>query len=312
MRSFVIDTDTASDDAVALLFAAHDPSITIRAVTVVAGNVPLPYALINALSTLALVGRHDVEVYAGRDAPIVRPLETAQFVHGEDGMAAVELTEPRRNVETEHAVDALRRFAGEGGHTLVTLGPLTNVAAALLIEPDLLNRFEHTYMMAGAPDGHGNVNEIGEYNVWADPEAAAIVFNAPGTKTMVGWNISRLFAVVTEEEQARLRGIKPLGQFICDINRVVAEFCRDITGLSGYDLPDPVTMHVALDESIITHATDCVVRVIAGNDPRTRGATIVDNRFGIGETPNVRVVWAIDEDRFKQRLFDVAGDAKVS
>jgi purine nucleosidase len=306
MRSFVIDTDTASDDAVALLFAVLDPTIAIRAVTVVAGNVPLPFAVRNALGTLALAGRHDIEVYAGRDAPILRPLHTAQDVHGEDGMASVGLPTPQRAIETEHAVDALRRLAHEGGHTLVTLGPLSNIASALLVEPDLLTRFEHTYLMAGAPDGHGNVNELGEYNVWADPEAASIVFNAPGDKTMIGWNISRLYAVVTEPEQETLRTLGPLGSFICDINRVVFEFCRDVTGLAGYDLPDPIAMHVALDESIVVRSEHVVLGITTGDDPASRGHSFIDRRANIDRSPNVRVIWEVDEAAFKRRLTQVA------
>jgi purine nucleosidase len=306
VRSFVIDTDTASDDAVALLFAALDPTITIRAVTVVAGNVPLAYAVRNALGTLALIGRHDIEVYAGRDAPILRRLETAQDVHGEDGMASVALPTPHRGFEAEHAVDALRRLAHEGGHTLVTLGPLSNIASALLVEPDILTRFEHTYLMAGAPDGHGNVNTLGEFNVWADPEAASIVFNAPGDKTMIGWNISRLYAVVTEPEQEVLRALGPLGEFICDINRVVFEFCRDVTGLAGYDLPDPIAMNVALDESIITRSEHVILGVTTGDDEVSRGHTYIDRRAGRSQQPNVRVVWEVDEAKFKARLASVA------
>jgi purine nucleosidase len=301
-RSFVIDTDTASDDAVALLFAVLDPTITVRAITVVAGNVPLPIALENAGATLALVGRNDIPIHAGREAPILRPLETAQFVHGEDGMGGAALPTPMRYIEAEHAVDAMRRYAHEGGHTLVTLGPLSNVAAALLIEPDLLTRFEHTYLMAGSPDGHGNVNVLGEYNVWADPEAAAIVFDAPGAKTMIGWNISRLYAVVTPPEQEALRAAGPIGAFICDINAVVNRYCRD-TGLPGYDLPDPIAMHVALDPSIVTQSER--VRLAISCEPTTRGASFIDKRLTAGQ-PNLTVVWEVDEAAFKARLLHVA------
>jgi purine nucleosidase len=302
-RSFVIDTDTASDDSVALLFALLDPTIDISALTIVAGNVPLDSAVLNALATLALVDRHDIAVYAGRAAPIMRELETAQFVHGVDGMGGAVLPVPKRAVEGEHAVDALRRFGNGGGHTLVTLGPLSNVAAALLIDPDLLTRFEHTYLMAGSPDGHGNVNMLGEYNVWADPEAAAIVFNAPGAKTMIGWNISRLYAVVTPTEQDALRAAGPVGEFICDINAVVDQYCRD-TGLRGYDLPDPIAMHVALDPSIVTHAEDVFLTISC--EPGTRGASIIDKRYDPTRSPNTRVVWEVDEAKFKQRLLQVA------
>lgn len=301
-RSLVIDTDTASDDAVALLLAVRDETVDIRAVTVVAGNVPIDLAVRNAIITLDLCGAGDVPVYAGMAGPASRPLETAQFVHGENGMGSASLPEPSREPDAREAVDALVEIARDdpGRHDLVTLGPLTNIAAALDVDPDFLTRFRHTYLMAGAPDGVGNVNALGEYNVWADPEAAATVLAAAGSKTMVGWNISRLYAVLTSEEQDRLRQTGPLGEFVVSINDVVDAGAREL-GLAGFDLPDPVTMAVALDESIIEEATD--EWLVVGLDEPTRGCTIPDRRFQ-RPSPNIRVVWKVDEAAFKRRLFD--------
>ena len=240
-RSLVIDTDTASDDAVAIVLAARDPEVAIRMVTVVAGNVPLDLAVRNAIVTLDLVDHCSVPVHAGADQPLRRPLETAQSVHGEDGMGGADLPTPSRRPSTEVAVEALLRVAADepGQHGLVTLGPLTNIAMALNENPDLLTRFTHTYLMAGSPDGVGNMNALGEYNVWADPEAASIVFDADGAKTMIGWNISRTYAVMAPQETARLRSCGRLGEFAVDINAEVDRFCRG-RGLVGMDLPDPV------------------------------------------------------------------------
>ncbi|NUT40093.1 MAG: nucleoside hydrolase, partial [Thermoactinospora sp.] len=176
----VIDTDTGSDDAVALLMAARDPGATIEAVTAVAGNVPLPVATRNALITLELAGSGEVPVHAGCARPLLRPLATAQHVHGADGMSGAPLPDPVGAPTGEHAVDALLRLARERGPelTLVTLGPMTNVAAALVRDRHLLRRFRRTYCMAGAADACGNITASAEFNVWADPEAAAIVCDA--------------------------------------------------------------------------------------------------------------------------------------
>ena len=301
-RSFVIDTDTASDDAVALMLATA-ADIDIAAVTVVAGNVPLDLAIRNAIVTLDLCGVSDVPVYAGASRPLARPLDTAQFVHGDDGMGGAPLPEPSRGATAGDAVEVLIELANEapGRHTLVTLGPLTNVAAALALEPELLTRFAHTFMMAGSPDGVGNVNVAGEYNVWADPEAATAVLAAEGSKTMIGWNISRQFAVVTPPENERLIAAGPLGRFTADINADVDRYCREVSGLDGYDLPDPVAMAVAIDESIITEAT--VEAMVVGLDQPSRGAVLLDRRAERA-TPNCRVVWAVDEAAFKTRLLD--------
>jgi purine nucleosidase len=299
-RSIVIDTDTASDDAIALVLAVREPSVDVRAVTVVAGNVPLDLAVRNAIVTLDLAGGADIAVHAGRDRPLARPLDTAQFVHGADGMGGATLPAPSRRATSADAVGALLDIAATepGRHDLVTLGPLTNIAAALDSDPELLEKFGHTYLMAGSPDGVGNVDALGEYNVWADPEAATAVFAAPGAKTMIGWNISRTFAVMSHDEQAALAAVGPLGRFAIDINGDVEQYCLD-TGLAGFDLPDPIAMAVALDESIIVDATE--EWLVVGLDGPTRGCTIPDRRFG-RPAPNIRVLWSVDEAAFKQRL----------
>ena len=301
-RSLVIDTDTASDDAIALLLAVREPDVDVRAVTVVAGNVPLDLAVRNAIVTLDIAGGADIPVHAGRDRPIERPLGTAQFVHGQDGMGGAPLPEPSRDADSRDAVGVLVGIAANepGRHDLVTLGPLSNIAEALQRDPLLLTKFGHTYLMAGSPDGVGNVESLGEYNVWADPEAATAVFAAPGVKTMIGWNISRTYTVMTTEEQAALSKVGPLGKFAVDINGDVEQYCLD-TGLAGFDLPDPVAMAVALDESIIEHSTQ--ERLVVGLDGPTRGCTIPDRRFG-RPAPNIRVLWSVDEAAFKRRLFD--------
>lgn len=300
-RSLIIDTDTASDDAIALILAVRDPLVDVRAVTVVAGNVPLEQAIRNAIITLDLCGGEDIPVYAGRAEPASRPLETAQFVHGDDGMGGARLPDPSRTPNSRDAVEVLLEIAHSeaGRHDLVTLGPLTNIAEALDSDPEFLTRFGHTYLMAGSPDGVGNVNAVGEYNVWADPEAAAVVLGAEGAKTMIGWNISRTYAVVTPEEQEQLRTVGRLGRFAVEINADVDRYARD-TGLAGFDLPDPIAMAIALDGSIIEEATDESLAV--GLDEPTRGSTVPDRRTH-GPPPNIRVVWKADETSFKRRLF---------
>ncbi|MEO6125000.1 MAG: nucleoside hydrolase [Ilumatobacteraceae bacterium] len=298
--SLVIDTDTASDDAVALLMAARSPHATIRAVTTVAGNVPLAMATRNALVTLELAGARDVPVYEGLAHPLLRSLGTAQDVHGNDGMSGVEFADPTMTVDGEHAVDALRRIARDepGRHTLVTLGPLSTIATALLADPLLMTRFRRVYLMAGAFDGVGNVHAVGEFNVWADPEAASIVLAAEGDKTFVGWDMSWRYAVMNPDEQRALRAVGPLGEFAVGINRCVDEFAREHSGLVGLDLPDPIAMAVALDPSI---ATTEAVTVTIGVDDISRGGTFVDRRFP-RSAPNANIVLTVDEARFKAML----------
>ncbi len=187
MRHFIIDTDTASDDAVALVMAMRYPGIKIEAITVVAGNVPVDQGVQNALYTLELC-QQDVPVYRGLSAPLSRPLETAQFVHGEDGMGDIGLPLSGRQAAGENAIDVMietiHRFAGD--LTLVTLGPLTNVATALQNDPLIASAVKECIIMGGTGQGHGNVTPVGEYNFWADPEAAKFVFESGIRIKMVG------------------------------------------------------------------------------------------------------------------------------
>lgn len=299
--SFVIDTDTASDDAVALLMAARSPNARIRGVTVVAGNVGIEQAVRNAKVTLQVAGAPDIPVWQGCSRPLLRPLETAQNVHGHDGMSGVPFPEPTMPTSEGHAVLALLEIAQreEGQHALVTLGPLTNIAAALAIDPLFLTRFTHTFMMLGTSDGQGNVSPIAEFNAWADPEATAMVVQAEGPKTLIGWDISRKYAVIEPDEDERLRQRGELGAFVSDINQAVHKFCVETTGLRGYDLPDPVAMAVALDPEIVVEAD--AVHLHVATDGITRGHTYADRRIP-AKTANARVVTQVDESRFLEML----------
>ena len=309
----VIDTDTASDDAVALMLALAEPGVTVDAITVVAGNVPLPQAVINALVTCDVMGQTDVPVHVGRPGPIMRPLDTAQDVHGSNGMGDIDLPTPSRGAHAEHAVNALVRLANDapGTRTLVTLGPLSNIATALLLDPDLLGKWEHVWCMYGVADATGNVSPSAEYNVWADPEAARVVLDhaEPGQVTFVGWDVSRHYAVMTASDQAALRAVgTDRAAFVNDINAAVAHFCEEVTGLPGYDLPDPITMAAALRPQLITASEDAAVSVIS-NGPG-RGTLLIDRRPGARPAPNVRLVTAVDEAGFKAMVLDMAAGGR--
>ncbi|MEV0829032.1 nucleoside hydrolase [Nonomuraea rubra] len=278
----------------------------VLAVTTVAGNVPLATATRNALITLEMAGQAGVPVYPGCDRPLTRPPSTAQHVHGLDGMGDVGLPEPARGPAEGHAVDVLlslpRRHPGE--LTLVTLGPLTNLAAALLRDRELLTRFRHVYCMAGAADMRGNVSPTAEFNVWADPEAARVVLRAatPDRVTWIGWDVSRKYAVMTPDDQRHLEGLgTPLAAFAHRVNRAVADWARDVTGLAGYDLPDPVAMAVALRPELVLGSEQAHVDVAVGDE--TRGQLVIDRRRA-APPPNLTLVRRVDEHGFKQLLFD--------
>lgn len=302
-RSLIIDTDTGSDDAVALLMAARSSHVEIRAVTTVAGNVPVSRATRNAQITLELAGCPEVPVHVGSAKPLFRSLDTAQHVHGADGMSGVAFRDPDVSIDPLGGVEALLQIARTetGMHTLVTLGPLTNIASAILIEPTFLKAFTEVVAMGGAFDGVGNVHRVGEFNLWADPEAAKIVVDAVGSITFVGWDLSRRHAVVRPEEQDELRQLSEFGEFAVNINRCVDEFARVHNGLEGYDLPDPLAMAVALDSRVATERRN--VHLDIGLDTAGRGGSFIDHR-NVAADPNATIVTAVDEARFKAMIRD--------
>jgi len=307
-RVFVIDTDTASDDAVALMMALRAPGVEVAAITTVAGNVPLAQATRNALTVVERVGA-GVPVYPGIERPLLREPSPATFFHGLDGMGGLELPPPSRAPAAEHAVDALLRVIDEhaGAVTLVTLGPLSNIAAALLRAPELAGKVAECYIMGGAANTIGNITPAAEYNIWCDPEAAEIVFRSGLPILMVGHEHSLADAVLTQAELDRLRAQGELAQLAVDCNaaalRASTEWLRD----AGLTQPDPVAMAVAIDPSICTLRERCWIGVETKGE-LTRGMTVVDRRAVLKREPNAEACYAIDVARWKSLLFELLAE----
>src|SRR3954447_532546 len=302
MGRMIIDTDTASDDAVALVLALTDDDVDVLAITVVSGNVPLAMGVQNAIYTRDLCGS-SAPVHAGADRPLLREAVFAHEVHGADGMGDIGLPLSGGKPDPGHAVDAIidlaRRYPGE--ITLVTLGPLTNIALALRKAPDIAGLFARVVMMAGTGDGTGNVTPAAEFNVFVDPEAADVVFRSGMPLEMVGWDVSRNDATLTPADGEALAARGPLGEFCNGIQRTLLDFCRTVTHLDGFDLPDPVTMAVAIDPSVATRVVHVPVAVET-TGTQTAGMTVCDHLGVTGRPANVEVVLAADRDRFLSML----------
>ena len=278
-RRIFIDTDTASDDAVALLMAFEHFGSSLVGIGVVAGNVPLQQAVQNALFVRTLCNSR-TPVYVGAPRPLVRPLETAQNVHGQDGMGDIGLTLSGRTADPGHAVNALINAADtySGELELVTLGPLTNVALALSLAPRIASQIKRCFIMGGTSDGYGNITPVSEFNIWVDPEAAEIVFSSKLNKVMVGWDISRKYAVLNDDEARALRAIgTEKARIAIDSQKVVRQFCAEETGIDGFDLPDPIAMSVVFSDEAVVGAIQASVAVNLQNG-LSRGMTIIDSR----------------------------------
>ena len=314
--TFLIDTDTASDDAVALIMALRSASVRVAAITTVAGNVPVRQATRNALYTAELCGS-DVPVYQGADKPLTRLLNTAEWFHGFDGLGDRGYPLPSRPAEKTHAVEAIiATIRANPDLTLVTLGPLTNVALALAQAPDIAHNVGRCVVMGGAPCCVGNVTPAAEYNIWVDPEAARIVLHSGLPVELVGWQLCRGPAVLGPADIACVLGIgTKRAQFTIECNATARAAYHKQTGEDGISLPDPVAMSIALDPSIVTEASRHYVEIETASE-LTRGMTVVD-RLGtaanernravwanlIQREPNVKVCWAIDAPRWKQVLY---------
>jgi len=300
----LIDTDTASDDAVALVMALKSPEIQVEAITIVAGNVPVDQAVQNALYTVELCGS-TVPVYKGMAAPMLRPLETAQNVHGHDGMGDIGLPLAGRTPAEGHAVDIIEQTIRRHAHdiTLVTLGPLTNIALALLRDPSLASMVKECVIMGGIGRGPGNITPVAEFNIWVDPEAAKIVFASGLPITMVGWDISVAYATFAPEDAQAVRDVgTPLAQFCIDIQRVVQQFSVETTKLVGFDLPDPIAMSVAINPAVKTFTKRLFIAIETQSD-LCRGQTVVDHLEVTGKPANVEVVLEASRERFLDCLY---------
>lgn len=303
MERLIIDTDTASDDAVAILMALRWPGVRVEAITIVAGNVPVEMGARNAGYTVELCDQ-EVPIFIGCDRPLLREPYWAFFFHGPDGMGGLHLPPPRRPPETAHAVDALIRLirTAPGEYTLVTLGPLTNIAFALRKAPDLAGKIRRCVVMGGAACTVGNITPAAEYNIWVDPEAARVVLHSGMPILMVGWEHCRGPAALTEAEIREIYDLgTPFARFAMDCNRSALEASMNWLGEPGLTLPDPVAMAVALDPEVCIekgwHFVDVETR-----SELTRGMTVVD-RLGVsGQKPNMEVCWAIDVPRWKRIL----------
>lgn len=317
-RPFLIDTDGGSDDVVALIMALQHPELDIRAITTVYGNVAVEQATINSLRMVEMCGA-DVPVYEGADRPLIRPIQDAKSFHGDDGIGDLELPPVNRQAESQHAVNVIIDIARNTPDlTLVTLGPLTNIALALAQAPDIVNNISRCVVMGGAACTFGNINPVAEFNIWCDPEAARRVFHSGLAVEMVGWEFCIGEYALNSDDMDRLRAIDtPLAHFIIDCNRTAIDAYFKQLGEHGISLPDPVTVAIAIDPTIATETSLHFVDIETQSE-LTRGMTVVDklnvatDRYNATQWADVtqkgyktRVTWDVDAPRWKALLFDL-------
>jgi purine nucleosidase len=311
----VVDVDTGIDDAMALLYACAHPEAHILGVSTVVGNVSLAAATRNTRAVLALARRADIPVWPGAPTAISIPVRDASEVHGRSGLGHAVLPEPKEPARVQHAVEAIiaAAHAHAGRLVLVATGPLTNIALAVMREPELPRLVKRFVLMGGAYAEPGNVTPSAEFNIWHDPEAARIVFHAfggvGGTPAIaIGLDVTRK-TIIDERDVAAIASRcsgKPHGpaltRFLEDSSRAYFERMEKFYGRRIFTMHDPLALAVALDPSLVETRRAAVDVETSGR--LTTGATIVDWRGQWGRLANAEVAVAVDAERFRRLFFD--------
>ena len=319
-NKYFIDTDTASDDAVALLMALEWDDVEVLGISIVSGNMSVEQGSINARYTVELC-KKDIPVYVGADAPLVKKREHADWFHGPDGMGNMNYPTPKLEETNEDFIEVLNNHINQYPNeiTLVTLGPLTNVANFIKKYPESFLKLKNIVIMGGASNTVGNVTPAAEYNIWCDPEAADIVFKSKHHDiAMVGWELCRGESNLTEAEMEFAYSFKTeKADFAIDCNKHALDSSQNWLGDPGLGLPDPVAMAVALNPAVTTKVSRHNVQVVI--DGPARGMTIVD-QLHVGESEphidehwshterNINVIWEIDSDKWKETLYKTIRD----
>jgi inosine-uridine nucleoside N-ribohydrolase len=311
-KRVIFDTDPGSDDAMALMLALNSPELDVRAITVVPGNVTAAQGLENALRMVSLANRCDIPVAAGAQHPLFQKLITAEFWHGKNGLANVELPPSKCKVDARFGPDLIIQMVHAAPHeiTLVPVGPLTNIAMAVLKDPSIVPLVKEVVLMGGSISG-GNVNAAAEANIYNDPEAAQIVFQAGWPLTMVGLDVGDK-TLLSKEYLDRLGSTHgPVNDFIYAVAKYLVDLSAKF-GSPGTPMYDPLAVGVAIDASLVTAPAMHVDVETRGEF--TRGETVA-NRHGEVErnvlhgdryviegmdpvTPNAKVCVEVDADRF--------------
>jgi purine nucleosidase len=304
MKKLVIDCDPGIDDAQAIIMAHQYPFATIEALTTVCGNVSLDRTTANALRILDLLEVDGLPVFAGAQTALVESGENASYVHGKDGLGGVDLPISKRRIKKEHAVLALIRLGKQnpGSLSLIAIGPLTNLALALRLDPDLPSYYDRLVIMGGAYYGQGNTRNFpAEFNLFADPEAASVVFSGWPKLTMISWEATIAHGLPLDDYKAIMEHRNPRSQFLKNSTKLVLSFIQENFNTQMSFAADPLAMAVMLEPDIVTKSVEKFVQ-IERFGRTSRGMTVVDWWGASQMAPNVEIVLEVDQGRFFELL----------
>ena len=299
VKKIIIDTDPGQDDAVAILLALSSPELEILGITTVAGNVPLSLTTKNALIVTELAQRQDIGVFAGCEAPLSRPLVTAEYVHGATGLDGPELKEPISKAKSKHAVDfiieTLRKNEPKA-ITLCPLGPLTNIASAFQRAPDIIERVKQIVLMGGAYFEVGNITPTAEFNIFVDPEAASLIFKSNVDLVTIPLDVTHKALTTPARIKKFYKMNTKCGQFVAEMTAFFERFDKEKYGTEGAPLHDPCVIAYLLEPDIFSGKQINVE--IETNSELTLGMTVAD-WWGVTEKKaNTLFIGDVDPDKF--------------
>ena len=304
----IIDTDPGQDDAVAILLALASPELEVLGMTVVAGNVPLKLTEKNARKICELAGRPDIKVFAGASRPLMRPLVTAEEVHGKTGLNGPQLPEPTMPLQKQHAVDFIIETLMQqdsGTVTLCPLGPLTNIAMALVREPRIAPRIKQIVLMGGGFFEGGNVTPTAEFNIYVDPHAADIVLKSGIPTVMMPLDVTHKALTTAKRTQSFRKLGTRVGVAVADMLEFFERFDEHKYGTDGGPLHDPCVIAWLLKPDLFS-GRHCNVTVETASE-LTMGMTVAD-WWGVTNRPkNATYMRDIDHDGFFELLVDRIG-----
>jgi purine nucleosidase len=299
-RKIIIDTDPGQDDAVAILLALGSPEeLEVLGITAVAGNVPLELTSKNARIVCEVAERPDIKVFAGCDAPLKRPLVTAEHVHGKTGLDGVELPDPDMPLQDQHAVDFIvetLRQEPPGTVTLCPLGPLTNIASALIKAPDIAARVQGIVLMGGAYFEVGNITPAAEFNIYVDPEAAEIVVKSGIPLTFMPLDVTHKALCTADRNQAFRDMGSHAGTIVASWTDFFERFDKEKYGSAGAPLHDPTVIAYLINPNLFSGRHINVE--IETNSDLTLGMTVADWWRVSGRDPNALFIGDVDAQGF--------------
>ena len=308
-QKIIIDTDPGQDDAVAILLALASPDeIEVLGITAVAGNVPLSLTERNARIVCELAGRPDIAVYAGCDRPLRRKLVTAEHVHGKTGLDGPELPEPKIKLQEKHGVDfIIDTILQEPGNSvsLCPLGPLTNIASAILKQPKIVSRIKQIVLMGGAYFEVGNITPTAEFNIFVDPDAAKIVFEAGIDMVVMPLDVTHKALVTGERNEAFRRLKSPVGVAVAEMTDFFERFDKEKYGSSGAPLHDPCVTAYLINPKIFSGKKINVE--IETKSKLTLGMTVADWWGVTDRKKNTFFVGDLDSKKFFNLLTERLG-----